>query len=168
MATTLTQNSSIPFVHMRATCVLTGGSIPAIIQSTVDHNPNTVVSVGSTAGKINACISQPFTITSGTPLTINVASGLDPLGNAAGMVHVSSVIVENDSVTGGQDFTIGGGTHPVLGSDQYTSQANGGVACVFNPSPGYTVSGGSADTLTITVGAGTAVPGKVTILGRTA
>jgi hypothetical protein len=90
------------------------------------------------------------------------------MGNALGMVHVTGVLVENDSTTAGQDFTVGGGTNPVLGTNQGTAQANGGVFCIVNPSPGYSVVGGTSDTLQISVAAGTNVAGKITILGRSA
>lgn len=81
---------------------------------------------------------------------------------------MTSVLVENDSTTAGQDFTVGGGTHPVLGTDQGTAQANGGAFFVFNPNPGYSVVSGTSDTLQISVASGTSVPGKVTIFGRSA
>ena len=168
MATTLAQNSNLPFVSIRSTCLLTSGSSPAVISGLVDQKPAVGITVGSTAGKVNACISQSFSVTSGTPLTINVSTALDPLGNAAGMVHVSSIVVENNSVIAGQIFTVGGGTHPVLGSDQMTVQPNGGIGCIVNPNPGYAVTGASADTITITVAAGTGVSGKITVMGRTA
>jgi len=78
------------------------------------------------------------------------------------------ILVENDGTTAGQDMTIGGGTHPISATDSGTAQANGGVHLTFNPNPGYSVVSGTSDTLTITVAAGTNVPGKITILGRSA
>jgi len=84
------------------------------------------------------------------------------------MLHVCAILVENDSTTAGQDMTIGGGTHPVSATDSGTAQANGGVWLMWNPNPGYAVSAGSADTITVTVAAGTNVAGKITILGRSA
>jgi hypothetical protein len=162
MSTTL----SNPSVAVYAKAQLQAGAAPAIIASQVNHAPNIALGAGGTAGNVNLCFCEPFTVSSGTPLTINVGTALDPMGNALGMVHVSCVLVENDSTTAGQDFTVGGGTHPVLGSDQYTAQANGGVAFVCNPNSGYSVVSGTSDTLQISVAAGTSVSGKVTILGR--
>lgn len=163
MSTTL----SNPVLAVSAKVTITSGTFP-VLSSFINYTPAISVGVGSTTGNVNAIIQSNLSITSGTPFTVNVASGLDPFGTAAGMVHVSTIIVENDSTTTGQDFTIGGGTHPVLGSDSHLCQANGGVVFVCNPSPGYAVTGSSADTLTITVAAGTSVAGKLTILGRTA
>jgi hypothetical protein len=164
MSTSLTN----PLVALSVKASLASGSAPAPVGSLVNHAPNFSLGAGNTAGNIDRCYSASFAITTGTPLTINVASALDPLGNALGIVHVSSVLVENDSTTAGQDFTIGSGTNPVLGSRVGIAQANGGVDFSCNPSPGFLVTSGSADTLTITVAAGTAVPGKITILGRSA
>jgi hypothetical protein len=164
MPTTL----SNPVATVQLKCQLTAGAAPAIVTSQVNHQPNLPIGPGNTAGNVDRCFSESFTITAGTPLTINVATATDPLGNALGIVHVSSILVENDSTTAGQDFTVGGGTHPVLGTDQATAQANGGAVCIVNPNPGYAVVSGASDTLQISVAAGTSVTGKVTILGRSA
>src|SRR5665213_1684044 len=148
MPTTLSQTTSIPLVNIRSVCTLQSGSTPPVVTTAaVDHRPAITLTAGTAAGQVNACISESFSITSGTPLTINVSSALDPLGNAAGMVHVTSVIVENDSVTSGHDMVIGAGTHPVFGTDQYTAYAKGGVAAVVNP-VGFPVVGGTSDTIT--------------------
>ena len=136
--------------------------------SQINHQPNIAIGTGNTAGNVDRCFSESFTVTAGTPLTINVSSATDPIGSALGMVHVTSVVVENDSTTAGQDFTVGAGTHPVLGTDQGTAQANGGVFCVLNPNPGYSVVSGTSDTLQISVASGTNVAGKITIFGRSA
>lgn len=158
------QNTAVVGVSVN----LASGAAPAPIASAVYQFPSISISSGNAAGQVDRAYSFGGTITFGTPFTINLSTGLDPLGNTLGMVHVTSVLVENDSLTAGQVMTIGGGTHPVLGSDQFTAQANGGIAFICNPNPGYSVSGGSSDTLTITVAAGTAVPFKVTVLGRSA
>jgi len=164
MSTTL----SNPIASVQLKCQLTGGGLPAIVTSQVNHQPNSSLGAGSTGGNVSGCFSESFTVTAGTPLAIALGTVNDPLGNALGFVHVTSVLVENDSTTAGQDFTVGGGTHPVLGTDQGTAQANGGAFFVLNPNPGYSVVSGTSDTLQITVAAGTSVAGKVTILGRSA
>jgi hypothetical protein len=164
MPTTL----SNPSITLQIKATLTAGAVPAPIGSLVSHAPTFSLAAGNSAGNVDRCYSASFTITTGTPLTINVASAFDPLGSALGMIHVTSVLVENDSATAGQDMTIGGGANPVLGTYLGIAQANGGVDFSCNPNPGFTVAGGSADTLTITVAAGTSVPGKITILGRSA
>jgi hypothetical protein len=159
---------SNPAANAQLRCQLTTGAAPAVVSSQVNHQPNNALGSGNSAGNVDRCFSEPFTITSGTPLTINVSTALDPLGNALGMVHVTSVLVENDSTTAGQDFTVGGGTHPVLGTDQATAQANGGMVYILNPNSGYSVVSGTSDTLQISVASGTSVAGKITILGRSA
>jgi len=164
MATVL----SNPIASVQLKCQITAGAAPAVVMSQVNHQPNFSLGAGNTAGNVDRCFCEAFTVTAGTPLTINVATATDPMGNALGMVHVTSVLVENDSTTAGQDFTVGGGTHPVLGTDQGTAQANGGVVCIVNPNPGYAVVSGTSDTLQISVASGTNVAGKVTVLGRSA
>jgi hypothetical protein len=159
---------SNPLASLQLKCQLTAGAAPAVVTSQVNQQPNISVGAGNSAGNVDRCFCEPFTVTAGMPLTINVSSAADPIGNALGMVHVTSILVENDSTTAGQDFTVGGGTHPVLGTDQGTAQANGGIFCVFNPNPGYSVVSGTSDTLQISVAAGTNVPGKITIFGRSA
>jgi hypothetical protein len=166
MASTLTQ----PILSLRASASVAQGSQPAMEIATITQTPTGITALmgGSGAGHVNTCISEAATITTGTPCTMNVVSGLDPLGNAAGMFRVTCVVVENNSVTTGQIITVGAGTHPVLGSDQFIVQPNGGTGCVCNPNPGYLVTGGSADVVTLTVAAGTAVPFKITIFGNNA
>jgi hypothetical protein len=164
MSTTL----SNPTATVQLKCQLTGGAAPAPVTSQVNHQPNVVLGPGNSAGNVDGCFSEPFTVSAGTPLTISMTALNDPLGNPITFVHVTSVLMENDSTTAGQNFTVGGGTHPVLGTDQGSAQANGGAFLVFNPNPGYSVVSGTSDTLQITVAAGTSVSGKLTILGRSA
>lgn len=164
MATTL----SSPSVQATIRCQLQTGAAPAIVGSSVVQTPNTTLGVGSIAGSVNRCISEAATVTSGTPFTFNVSSGLDPLGTAAGFVHLVAIMVTNLSTVAGQDLTVGAGTDPVMGTDSDLVQANGGVLYKVNPNPGWAVVGGTSDVLTITVAAGTAVPFQITLLGRSA
>jgi hypothetical protein len=164
MATTL----SNPSITAQLKCQLNAGSPPAVATSQVNHLPVTAPGAANTPGHVDRCISEPFTVTAGTPFTLNLATAQDPLSNPAGFLHLSAILVENDSTITGQDFTIGGGTHPALGTDQATAQANGGVVLITNPNPGYTITSGTSDTLQISVATGTSVPGKITLLGRSA
>jgi hypothetical protein len=164
MATTL----SNPQPSVQLKCQLAGGAAPAVVTSQVNHQPAAALGAGNAAGSVDGCYCESFTVSAGTPLTVTLPSAADPLGNPLAMAHVTSVLVENGSTTAGQDFTVGGGTHPVLGSDQGTAQANGGIFFVINPNPGYALVAGTSDTLQISVASGTNVPGKLTVLGRSA
>ena len=164
MSTTL----SNPTISLAIKASLASGAAPAPIGSIVNHAPSVALGAGSTAGNVDRCYSTAIAVTTGTPLTLNLISALDPLGNALAMAHVTAVLLENSSNTAGQDFTIGGGTNPALGSFAGIAQANGGACLVCNPSPGFAVASGSADTITIAVAAGTDVPGKITVFGRSA
>lgn len=162
-----------PAFQFRMGCSLSWGSPPNSISNSPNINQQSTLVVGNATNQIDRCIAVNFTVTSGTPYTFNVSTGLDPSGVAAGLVHVSGFIVINQSAVGGQDMTIGGGTHPVLGatpaSSLYDAQANGGVACAWAPQPGWgPVVVSTNDTITITVAAGTSVPGQLLVLGRSA
>ncbi|MDP9175548.1 MAG: hypothetical protein M3O30_17030 [Planctomycetota bacterium] len=159
---------SNPSLSLSLKAQLTSGASPAIAGSQVNHSPPFAIGAGSTPGNVDRCYAAPFTVSAGTPLTINVSTALDPLQNTTGMLHVSAILIENDSTVAGQDMTIGGGTHPISTTDNATAQANGGAHLMWNPNPGYTVTAGAADTVTISVAAGANVPGKITILGRSA
>lgn len=99
---------------------------PRVGQRTVGNGPNQVDRDYDFTGVVVA----------GTPFTINLSSGNDKLGNVLGMVHVTRVHVSHDGATG--RIIVGGGTHPVMGSDQVTAQPGG--SCVLdNITAGYVV-----------------------------
>ena len=123
--------------------------------------------LGSAANQFNVAFGATIPLATGTAYTINLLTGDDGFGNVIGMVHCGCVIVVNYSTTAAQIITVGGGTHPVLGSDQYTVQANGGTAFILNPAPGYSVVTSSSDTLTLANASGTASVGLL-VLGRNA
>jgi hypothetical protein len=160
-----TTHFSKPTVVVGLKALLTSGAPPAPVVSQVDHEPTIALSPGTGPGSADICLSQAFTVTAGTPFTVSLVTGLDPLGNALSMSAVVAVLVENDSTVAAQALTVGGGTGAVLGGDRFTCQANGGVVLVYNPGAGYAVVGGTSDTLQITVAAGTA-SGKLTVFGR--
>lgn len=124
------------------------------------------LAIGSTAGSVNARFSATLAIVSGSAYTINLLTGTDQYGNTIAMVHASLVYVVNNSTTTAQILTVGAGTHPVLGSDQFTVQPNGGCGFLLNPNPGYSIVTSSSDTLQITNASGTCSVSLV-VLGRT-
>lgn len=134
------------------------------------QTPFIALTAGVAAGNVNCGIAKSFSVVSGTPLVINVASGLDPQGNAAAMARVISVTVENDSTTTGQTLTVGGGTDPVMGTSQMDVQANpngaGGGFTVANTDGGWVYNVSTANSITIVAATGT-IAGKITILGCT-
>ena len=123
--------------------------------------------LGSTAGNCNARFAMALSIANGTPYTINLLSGSDQYGNTIAMVHACFFYVVNLSTTTAQILTVGGGTHPVMGSDQATVYPNGGHWYTGQPNPGFSVVTSSSDTLTITNASGTC-PANLIVLGRTA
>lgn len=80
------------------------------------------------------------TVVDGTPYTINLSTGTDQYGNTIGMVHMGRLHVAHTGNTG--LLVIGGGTHPVMGSDQVTLQP-GGSTVINNAGVGYQVASGA-------------------------
>lgn len=156
---------------MSLKCNLTAGSPPAQQGVGVNLVPPTAPGVGAVAGSVDRCYAGTYSVTSGTPVTINLLTALDPCGTAAGIVYIEDILIENDNTTAGQDLTVGGGTHPALGTDSYTVQAgtsasNVGAAQLHFPT-GLHIVTSSSDTLTLTAASGT-ITGKIVVLGRSA
>ena len=139
-----------------------------VVSSSANQSNGVVLGSGTGTGNANTCISLAGTVTYGTPVTINVLTAIDLSGVASAMAFLNTVIVNNNSTTATDNIVVGGGTNPVLGSDTFTVQPNGGCGILFNPNPGYAVVSSSSDTITLTASAGTSVPYSITILGRTA
>jgi hypothetical protein len=161
MATTVAS----PALAASVTANLTGGAPPAPSQSPVNHSYNPTLTVGAAAGQSNKVYSAPFTVTTGTPLALDLTTLVDPLGGALNFSAVTSILITNDSTTAGQDFTIGGGTNGLFTAAPNIVAANGGAYFISNPTAQITVDG-THKILTIAVAAGTGVGGKVTIVGR--
>lgn len=153
-------------ITMNISGTMSWGAAPAPASAPLGDATNFSLAVGTGAGQANAIITQDGTINTGTPNTVNVITGLqtDQL-TAAAMAHVLAIYFENLSSTPADIVTIGGGTHPLIGSDQCTVNA-GGAILIYNPNPGYAITSGSADTLTFGVAAGSGVPYQLVIVGR--
>lgn len=155
-----------PQVSLQISASLTGGAAPATASSAVAHTIANALTSGSGAGQVNKTYSSAFTVTSGSPLVLDLTTGLvDPLGNALVFSEVSAILISNDSTTAGQDFTIGGGTNPLFASAPNIVAANGGAWMILNPTAQITVDS-THKTVQISVAAGTSVPGKITVIGH--
>jgi hypothetical protein len=128
--------------------------------------------VGVAAGDISNVYNIAGVVTSGTPVTYDVTSLTDQLGNAINLARVQGVFGMNLSTTTGQIITITGGTSNPLFTDSYTIQPNlsgagSGVIGSWNPSPGFAVDG-THKTIKVTVATGTNVPFEIAIVGCSA
>lgn len=124
--------------------------------------------IGTAAGQWNIGYIDQVAVATGTPFTINCVTGNEPtFGNAMGMGHLGLCYFVNLSTTTAQIFTVGSGTHPAMGSDQFSAQANGGHGWLCQPNPGYALVGATNDTITVTVASGSGVAGILVLLGRT-
>jgi hypothetical protein len=150
-----------PSVSIMTSCLLQMGSSP-VHYSSVNQYPQIYLSAGSSNGQVDKCYSAPFTVTNGTPLTINLSTGCDPFGNTLFMNYITHLLIENDATTTGHDMTLWGGSNPVLPSDSVSIHSLGGCYAWTSP-VGYPIT--SNINVQITIAAGTA-SGKITILGR--
>lgn len=162
MATTV----GSPTTGFNISAVLTGGAAPAPVTSNVNESLNESLTVGAAAFNVNCVYSAPFTVTNGTPKTWDLTSITDALGNALVFTNVTAIAVKNLSVTSGQDMTLGGAisnsiltAFPVVMAAQ--PQLSGLALCGIE----LTVDG-THKILELTVAAGTAVAGQITIFGR--
>jgi len=139
------------------------------ISGRIGHSSSFNAAIASVAGtwpvaNIDQVIHLTATVTTGSPFTINLGSATDPLGNNIAMATVLEVQVENTGNAAAGTITVGGGAHPVLGSDAYTVQP-GGTVQQQAPNPGFAVVAGVSDTLTLTATTATTTV-SVTIIGR--
>jgi hypothetical protein len=148
---------------------ITAGLASGLLSGTVTHEPaQQTPAVGTNAGNVNLAYSADFTVSSGSPLTLDLSSIADAAGNTAVFGHVTHWLVENRSTNAAELMTLGGGSNPLIparsGAD--VIQANGGYDLKASPNPGI-VRDATHKTFQIAVASGTAVPGRLTILGRT-
>jgi len=168
MATVIGSAANISVsTNVPATNGTSGFAIPAV---TAKQSPTINLVIGSSAGNVQKVAMIQGTVTSGTPYTFNVYSGDDVFGNVLNMAAVSRIVLVNQSVTSGQNLTLGGGTDPVMGSGCSIicgagSATDQGTVAVSNPAE-FTVVASTSDTITITAAAGTNVPFTLLILGR--
>jgi len=129
---------------------------------------------GTAAGEADLCWSDRRTVAASATDTIDLSGGgLKSLGSSVNFAKVTGVIIRNRSTTAGDILHVGPAlSNPFLGPWVDASDMNvigpEGVA-VFQNDTGWTVTGGSADTIQIveTGGAGS-VKYDIFILGRSA
>jgi hypothetical protein len=147
---------------------ITAGLASGLLSGTVTHEPaQQTPAVGTNAGNVNLLYSADFTVSSGSPLTLDLSSIADAAGNTAIFGHVTCWLVENRSTNAAELMTLGGGSNALIpartGAD--VIQANGGFDLMAAPTG--IVRDATHKTFQIAVASGTAVPGRLTILGRT-
>jgi hypothetical protein len=121
-------------------------------------------SVGTAAGSINLLVHQTFTVSSGTPLSIDLTSVVDVAGNTVSFGHLCYSKVVNSGTNSGGDLNFGGGTNGVFTLDPKVVRANGGIATHYDPNPGITVDS-THKIVTVASVSGT-VTGSITLAGR--
>lgn len=160
MAATL----SNPQISAAISVTLSGGAAPATTSSNVSHASARTPTVGSATGNVNKVYSATFSVATGTPVSLDLTTLTDPLGNALNFGTVYSILVTNDSVTAGQDLTIFGGTNGLIATSTELVYANGGTKLLDTGTTGIATDG-THKIVTIAAAAGT-VAGKITIIGK--
>lgn len=75
-------------------------------------------SILSTAGGVDGCYTTTGSVTSGTPVTIDVTALVDPLGQAITAGHICGIKIANNS--GANNLTHGGGSNPIYATQPLT------------------------------------------------
>lgn len=133
---------------------------------TVTHRNAQTPAIGTVTNQVNLVFQNDFTVATGTPITFDLTSLTDPAGAAINFGHVTHFHVENFSTITGEDLTIGGGTNGLFAADPKPVRANGGNVQHADPNPGILVDG-THKIIQLAAAAGTAVLGRITIIGRT-
>jgi hypothetical protein len=120
---------------------------------------------GTATGSLNLLAHQSFTVTAGSPLSIDLTSIADVGGSTVTFGHLCYVKVVNGGTNSGGDLQIGGGTNGVFTLDPKLIRSKGGIATHFDPNPGITIDS-THKIITITSASGS-VPGTITLAGRT-
>ncbi len=162
MASTLAN----PQISSAITVALSGGAAPAVASANVQHSVAQTLTVGASAGQVSKVYSASLLVSTGTPASLDLTTGLfDPLGVALVFTKVSAIHINNLSTTVGQNLTIGGGTNGLFTASPNTCDANGGEWFIASPTAQITVDG-THKIITITAAAGTNVPYNITVIGQ--
>ena len=113
---------------------------------------------GSGAGQANRVYTNSATMTiaaSGT-LSIDLSGSVtDAFGNTLTLTKLRALLIEHLTTTTSTNITVGGGANPIFGSKLSGLEINNGDHMLFTCKNGYTITGGSADTLRIVNADGT-------------
>nr|WP_294515918.1 hypothetical protein [uncultured Rhodopila sp.] len=159
MSTTLTSPSASFGMRFN----LQSGTAPAISGATISQSITPTLAAGSSSGQVQLGTIINISVVNGTPYTLNLISGTDVLGNALGLATFVGFQLTITS-SGGGVLVVGGGTHPVMGTDQITTQTGGTIQTV-QPGTGWAVVSSTSDTLQITSSSGT-ITAVLTLFGR--
>lgn len=163
MSDTMTNPSASATIQ----CNLSSTAGAALNTTTVNHSVANQPTVGSSSGNVNKVYTGVTTIaSSGSAGSLDLTSLTDPQGNALTFSKVQWILIENLDTTTGHDVTPGGGTTPVIITQE---------ALLAGTTPGrlFLDFGNTQKTvdsthklLALATAAGTNVQVKVTIVGQ--
>jgi hypothetical protein len=155
-----------PRISLAITGAISDGLTPPVVTGSINHTVNPSLPVGTSSGSVNLEYHASIAVSSGSPLVLDLTNLTDPLGQPITFAVVNAILLTNDSTTATNDLSLGGGTHPLIATCPLVAQATGGAVAFLAPAVGMPVTSGSTNNLQIAAAAGSAVPGRLTILGR--
>jgi hypothetical protein len=125
-------------------------SLPATIpiSSVAQSKPG----AGTGAGNADGVSVLTGSVTTGTPVVINLTALKFPVGDAITAAYLAGLTIQNTSPSGGT-LTYGGGTYPVIAAGVPLGPLDGFMQS-FNGNP-QIITGGSTNNLTLAASAGT-------------
>lgn len=133
-------------------------------------------STGTADGQFDRVYSKSDTISASGTAAFDLAGALtDGLGQTITMAEIVAIAISNDATVAGVDIQVGAGSNPLStlfgNTADYILLKPGGfhIYSSYYDGGGYAVTGGLADTLTLTNASGsTAAPYTIWIAGRSA
>jgi hypothetical protein len=126
----------------------------------IASNINKPFTTGTGANQVADILVQSGTVTSGSPVQVDLSGGLaPPVGSAPTPSRIVFIRLVNKSTTTGEVLDLGAGTNPVTtymsGTTPTLKVGPGGHADLVSPIDGYAITAGTADALRIAASSGT-------------
>lgn len=139
------------------------------VEDTIDVSAVQSLVTGSGANQADAYYSQNINIAASGSETLDLATLTDPLGAALNFTRVKAIYVQADAANANSIVIGGAGVTPFVGpfnaGTDTISVAPGGVALLTNPSAAAWVVGTGINLELANSSSGTAVTGKLVIIG---
>ena len=122
---------------------------------------NQSLPTGTAAGQVQDILVQSGSVTSGTPVNIDLNAGLaPPVGSAPAATRLVFLRVRNTSTGAGATLRVGNAaSNPVStifgGTGAFLNVGPNGHADLLNATDGYTITAGTADILALNAASGT-------------
>lgn len=153
----------MPAATMNLVANVTGqnsaGTGNALATNSISSSLSKSLATGTGSNQVADLLVQSGTVASGTPVNLDLVSGLaPPVGSAPASTKIVFIRVINKTLTPGSTLQIGGGTNPVStimgGTTPILNVGPGGHVDLFNPVDGFGLTAGTADVLRLAASTG--------------